>query len=297
MAHSVGNTKTHKSKKRLMFVFILTAFYMLAEAVGGVVTGSLALLADAGHMLTDAGALGLSLLAIRFAERPATAQKTYGFLRAEILAALANATALLLVTVYILFEAWRRFSNPPEVMSWPMLIVASIGLVINVVGTRMLADAAKDSLNVKGAYLEVLSDTLGSLGVIVASLIMMKTGWYLVDPIIGAAIGLFIVPRTWKLLSESVHILMEGTPYGIDLSAVEQKMNSVSGVTGVHDLHVWTITSGVDSLSAHVVVRADTQADAVLRELKRVLEDGFNIGHTTIQLEPARFAENEMREL
>jgi cobalt-zinc-cadmium efflux system protein len=163
-------------------------------------------------MLTDAGALGLALLAIWFAQRPATKEKTYGYYRAEILAAVVNAVVLLFISVYILDEAWRRFQNPPEVMSWPMLIVATIGLAVNMIGMRLLADASGKSLNVKGAYLEVLSDMLGSLGVIAASVIMLTTGWYLADPLISAGIGLFILPRTWTLLRQVTHILMEGTP-------------------------------------------------------------------------------------
>ncbi len=283
------------TKKRLAVVFAMTTAYMLAEALGGVLTGSLALLADAGHMLTDAGALGLSLHAIRFAERPATPQKTFGYLRAEILAAFINATALLLITVYILFEAWRRFKSPPEVMSWPMLVIASLGLLINLIGMRFLASSAKGCLNVRAAYFEVLSDALGSVGVIAASLIMLWTEWYLADPIIGAAIGLFIVPRTWGLLKEAAHILLEGTPSRIDLLILERRMRGVPGVVDVDDLHSWTITSGRDALAAHIVIETQASSDGVLRSLQSLLEREFGIEHTTLQLESAEFSEGESR--
>ena len=288
MSGSHNYSAAGKNKRKLAIVFGLTASYMVAEAIAGVLTNSLALVADAGHMLTDAAALGLALLAIRFAERPATPQKTYGYLRSEILAALANAVALLLITVYILYEAWKRFQAPPEVASWPMLIVASFGLVVNVIGMKLLAGSSGESLNVKGAYLEVLSDMLGSIGVIAAGIIMLTTGWYMADPIIGAGIGLFIVPRTWTLLKEAAHILMEGTPAQVDLSLLESAMRSVPGVAAVHDLHVWTITSGLDALSAHVTLREIAESDKILTELQAVLHDQFKIDHTTLQFEDVK---------
>lgn len=197
---------------RLGWALALTATYMVAEVVGGLVTGSLALLADAAHMLTDVGGLALALLAIRFAAREATPQRTYGYLRMEVLSALTNAVVLLLLTVYILFEAYQRFLSPPEILSGPMLVVAVIGLIVNLISMRLLAGGSSESVNVKGAYFEVLSDMLGSIGVIIAALLMMWKGWRLVDPIIGAGIGLFIVPRTWLLLKQVTHILMEGVP-------------------------------------------------------------------------------------
>lgn len=258
---------------------------MTAEVVGGLATGSLALLADAAHMLTDAGGLGLALFAIRFAERPATPQKTYGYLRTEILAALANAVVLLVLTIYILYEAYRRFVDPPEVIGGPMLAVAVVGLVVNLISMRLLAGGSSESLNVKGAYFEVLSDMLGSLGVIVAALIVMLTGWRLADPIVGAGIGLFIVPRTWGLLKQATHILLEGTPPEVDLGLLEQRLREIPGVIAVHDIHVWTITSGLDAMSGHVVVSDMGEAARILREARRGLAEGFNIDHVTIQLE------------
>lgn len=285
MSESIALTAGRKNKKKLWIVFSMTTGYMLAEAIGGLLTHSLALLADAGHMLTDAGALGLALFAIRFAERPATPEKTYGYLRTEILAALLNAVALLFVSFYILYEAWRRFKSPPEVMSGPMLMVASIGLIVNFIGMRMLSSAAGESLNAKGAYLEVLSDTLGSVGVIAASVIMLTTRWYLADPIIGAGIGLFILPRTWSVLKDAVHILMEGVPERIDIPKLELAMCEVPGVSTVHDLHVWTLTSGMDSLTAHVTLNAAANSNRVLKDLQALLKTDFKIEHTTLQIE------------
>ena len=191
-----------KNKRNLAIVFGLTTAYMVAEAVGGLLTNSLALLADAGHMLTDAGALGLALLAIWFAGRPATQRKTYGYYRAEILAAFANALVLLFILAYILYEAWQRFQNPPEIAGWPMIIIATVGLVVNMIGVWLLHGASGESLNIEGAYLEVLKDALGSVGVIASGVIILTTGWYLADPIISAAIALLIIPRTWTLLRQ-----------------------------------------------------------------------------------------------
>lgn len=287
-SHSHGVSAAGKHRSRLTWALALTVSYMAAEVAGGLLTGSLALLADAAHMLTDAGGLALALIAIRFAERPATPQKTYGYLRAEILTALANAVILLLLTVYILFEAYKRFVDPPQVIGGPMLIVAAAGLVVNLIGMRLLAGGSSESLNVKGAYFEVLSDMLGSLGVILAAGIILLTGWTLVDPLIGAAIGLFIVPRTWTLLRQATHILLEGTPPEVDLSLLEQRLLAIPSVVAVHDLHVWTITSGLDAMSGHVVTRDLGAGANVLLEARRILTEQFGIEHATIQIEDER---------
>lgn len=285
--HGGGSTGTAAAKHatRLAWALGLTATYMVAEVVGGLVTGSLALLADAAHMLTDVGGLGLALLAIRFAAKEATPQRTYGYLRMEVLSALANAVVLLLLTIYILYEAYQRFEAPPEIKSGPMLIVAGIGLVVNLISMRLLAVGSSESLNVKGAYFEVLSDMLGSIGVIVASLLIMWKGWVLADPIIGAGIGLFIVPRTWTLLKQVTHILMEGTPANVDLATLERKLAQIAGVTAVHDLHVWTVTSGFDAMSCHLVVADMSEARDALRVARRVMKVNFGIDHVTIQVE------------
>jgi cobalt-zinc-cadmium efflux system protein len=289
--HSHG-TAAGRHKGRLAIALALTTSFMVVEVVGGLWTGSLALLADAGHMLTDAGALALALIAIRFSERPATPQRTYGYVRAEVLAALANAVALLLLTIYILYEAYERFLHPPEILGGWMMAVAVVGLVVNLISMRLLSAGASESLNVKGAYLDVLGDMLGSLGVIAAAAIVTFTGWTLADPIISAGIGLFIVPRTWILLRQAVHILMEGTPPEVDMALLD-----IPGVTAVHDLHVWTITSGIDAMSCHLVVADMGQARATLAKAQEAMKSGFELTHTTIQVEDQalREAEGERR--
>ena len=272
-------------RRRLLLVFGLTSFYMVAEAVAGVLTGSLALLADAGHMLTDAGALGLSLWAVWFTDRRPTEKRTFGYYRAEILAALVNAVVLLLLSFYIVYEAWRRFHDPPVVNSWPMLVVATIGIGINLLGIWLLRNSSSQSLNVKAAYLEVMSDLLGSVGVIVAAIIVLTTKWYKADAIIAAAIGLFIVPRTWTLLKEAIGVLMEGTPHNVDLEKLMIVMRRDHDVADVHDLHVWSLTSGVNAMTAHVWIREDGDPTKVLQNLQKMIRSEFEIEHTTIQIE------------
>lgn len=271
---------------RLTTVLVLTTIYMLAEVMGGLWTGSLALVADAGHMLTDVFGLGMALAAIWFAQRPATAAKTYGFYRTEILAAVANAVLLFGVAGYILYEAWRRFQEPEAINSVPMLIVAIGGLIVNLIGAKLLHGASEESLNAKGAFLEVLSDLLGSIGVILAAGIIYMTGWWQVDPIVSVLIGLFILPRTWGLLKSALDVLLEAVPSGVDLEALEQAMQAVPGVQSVHDLHVWSITSGFVAMSAHVTADARSPAD-VLHELQAMLSDRFSIKHATLQVESA----------
>lgn len=285
--HGGGSTGTAAAKHatRLAWALGLTATYMLAEVVGGLITGSLALLADAAHMLTDVGGLGLALLAIRFAAKEATPRRTYGYLRMEVLSALANAVVLLLLTVYILYEAYQRFLAPPEVLGGPMLIVATVGLIVNLISMRLLMGGSSESLNVRGAYLEVLGDMLGSIGVIVAALLMIWKGWILADPIIGAGIGLFIVPRTLGLLRQVTHILMEGTPANVDIGTLEAKLKLIAGVVAVHDLHVWTVTSGFDAMSCHLVVEDLSKGRQALQEARRLMKDDFKIDHVTIQID------------
>lgn len=284
--HTHGSgTAAGQHKGKLKAALALTTGFMIVEAVGGLLTGSLALVADAAHMLTDAGGLALALIAIGFAERPATPQKTYGYVRLEILAALLNAVVLLLLTIFILYEAVDRFLNPPPVMAGPMLAVAIIGLAVNLTSMKLLASGSEESLNVKGAYFEVMSDMLGSVGVIIAALIVMFTGWRLADPIIGAGIGLFIVPRTWSLMKQAIHILMEGTPPEIDIDLLESTIKEIPGVVAVHDLHVWTITSGLDSMSCHVVIADMARARETLLAVNEAMKEKFNLTHTTIQVE------------
>ncbi len=278
-------TAAGRHKNRLFAALALTTTFMVVEVAGGLWTGSLALLADAAHMLTDAGGLALALIAIRFAERPRTPSNTYGYARMEVLSALTNAVVLLLLTVYILYEAYQRFLAPPEIIGGPMLAVATAGLIVNLISMRLLSAGSAESLNVKGAYFEVLADTLGSLGVIVAAVAVLLTGWNLVDPLIGAGIGLFIVPRTWVLLKQAIHILMEGTPPEIDMTLLEKRLLQIPGVTAVYDLHVWTITSGANAMSGHLVVTDMTAARATLIAAREMMQTGFGLAHSTIQIE------------
>lgn len=277
-------TPAGRNAGRLRIVFLLTGTYLVAEVIGGVLTGSLALLADAGHMLTDVAGVGLALYSIRLAQRAPTPARSYGYYRAEILAALANASVLIVVSLYILYEAYQRFRQPPAVESKTMLIVAGIGLVVNLVGMLLLRSASKESLNMKGAYFEVLSDMLTSLGVIAAGVIMMTTGWYYADPLVSAGIGLLILPRTWRLLREAVGVLLEGTPTDVDVGALRQTVLETPGVQGVHDLHVWSLTSGSNAMSAHVVCAIGADPTALLRAVEARVRT-CNVHHTTLQVE------------
>ncbi|MBX3292938.1 MAG: cation transporter [Acidobacteria bacterium] len=295
----MGHGHTHelsaagKNKRPLTIVFFMTFFYLIVEVVGGFWTGSLALLADAGHMLTDVAGVGLALLAIRFAEKPASPERTYGYYRVEILAALTNAVVLIFISLYILYEAYERFRNPPEVQSAGMLAVASIGLVINVIGVFILRSGSKESLNMKGAYFEVLSDMLTSVGVIIAGIIMLTTGWYYADPLISAGIGLFILPRTWALLKDAVAVLLEGTPSDVNIAALRETLSKIDGVAEIHDLHVWSLTSGVNALSVHAVLADGAEHDDVLQRVHDSCTGEFKIAHVTAQTERADFACHE----
>jgi cobalt-zinc-cadmium efflux system protein len=285
----------YQNKSKLKLVLGLTLTYLAAEVIGGIITKSLALLADAGHMLTDVGGLALALFAINITQRSATEKRTYGYYRAEILAALANAVVLIFISLYILYEAWQRFKSPPEVSSRDMLIVAAIGLAVNITGMLILRKGSKESLNMKGAYFEVLSDMLTSIGVIAAAIIMMTTGWYYADPIISAGIGLFILPRTWVLLKDAVGVLLEGTPSDINLADVRATLNSIPGVVSIHDLHVWSLTSGMNAMSVHVLVMENVSVKEVLTAIKTKMRDEFKITHTTIQTEEEGFIEEQLK--
>ena len=289
---SSASSAAGRHKRPLQLAFGLTFLYMLAEVVGGLATGSLALLSDAAHMGTDVVGLGMALAAIQLASRPAPAHRTYGTYRLEVLAALANAVLLFGVAGYVLYEAYQRLREPPDVLGIPMLIVAVIGLVVNLISFRLLTAGSKESLNVKGAFLEVLSDLLGSVGVIVAAVVVATTGWSYADPIIGAGIGLFILPRTWRLCAQAVRILIEAAPAGIDVEVVRQRLLSLSGVAGVHDLHVWTVTSGMDAATGHLVVDGADAYDVLVRAAA-LLADDFGVAHTTFQCEPPGHADRE----
>lgn len=275
------------NRRPLAIALGITTTFLVIEVVGGILTNSLALLADAGHMATDAAALALSLFAIWLARRPATPQRSFGYLRVEILAALLNASALLAVTLYIFWEAFKRFDAPPEVQSGQMLVIASAGLLANAVSAWVLMRGGghERDLNTRGALLHVVGDMLGSVGAIIAALIMLATGWYLADPLLSAGIGCLILVGAWRLLRESADVLLEATPRGIDSGQVRAAMASVNGVVDVHDLHIWTVTSGLVALSSHVEISGERDWHAVLLDLATVLRVRFGIAHVTLQPE------------
>jgi len=287
--HAHSHSRAARSRRRLSIVLVLTAVYMFAEAAGGWLTGSLALLADAGHALTDVAALALALIAVWFSSRPATSSKTFGYYRLEILAALINGVALILISFLIFYEAYQRWAQPPVVRSGLMILVASGGLVINLVCARLLHGDHKDDLNVRGAWLHIIGDALGSVGAIVAGALMSVYGWYAADPLFSCLIGLLIIWSSWHLIRESTNVLLEGTPAHINLAAVEDAILQTDGVTDVHDLHIWTITSGREALSAHVIhIKTISQAE-LLKELRAKLQDRFGVDHLTIQMETTDF--------
>ena len=275
-----------QSESTLWLALGLTSTFLIAEVIAGVLLNSLALLADAAHMFTDAAALGIALAAVRLARRPADARRTYGYHRFEILAAAFNALLLFAVAIYILYEAWQRFNSPAEVQPTGMMVVAALGLVINLISMRLLSKGKDRSLNLKGAYLEVWSDMLGSIGVIAAAVIIRYTGWAWVDTLVAVGIGIWVLPRTWILLKSAVNILLEGVPEDVDFKAVEQSLAAEPGVTGVHDLHIWSLTSGKHSLSSHIVFDRDVvEAGQMLAALRRMLSERFDMHHVTLQLE------------
>lgn len=276
-----------RHKGRLLAAFALLAAFMVVEVLAGFATRSLALLSDAGHMLTDVVGLGMALAAIQLASRGARRQhQTFGLYRLEILAALANAALLIGVAVYVVVEAIRRFGAPEEVDLGPMLIVACLGLAANLVAFALLRSGAKESLNVEGAYLEVVADTVGSVGVIAGGLVMHATGWDWVDPAIGVAIGGWILPRAVRLGGKAVRILVQAAPPGVDIAAVEADLEALEGVVDVHDLHIWTLTSDMDVASAHIMVRVGTDSHAVLDRARDLLGQRHGISHATLQVEP-----------
>ena len=272
-------------RTRLLVVLALVVVYLAVEVAGSLMTGSLALLADAGHMLTDAVGVGLALLAIHFAARPASASKSFGYYRLEILAAVANAVLLFGVAAYILYEAYRRFIDPPDVVGVPMLVIAGIGLVVNLISMRLLAAGAEQSLNLRGAYLEVMGDFLGSVAVLAAAAVILLTGWTTADPLASVLIAILILPRTWGLLRDAVDVLLQATPKGIDLDEVRAHLLRAEGVADAHDLHAWTLTSGMHVVSAHVIMEPGADAARVLDEVCACLSDDFDMEHSTIQLE------------
>lgn len=282
--------------RRLILALVITAVYFVVEVVGGLLTNSLALLSDAGHMFSDAVALALSLFAFQMAKRPATTEKTYGYHRVEILAALFNGLTLWLIVGAIFHEAYRRLLSPPEVQSLGMVIVATAGLAVNVATGMILYASRQKSLNLRGAFLHVVGDALGSVGAIAAGLIMLSTGWRLADPLVSVLIGGIILMTSWGLVRESVGILMQWAPREIDVGQVQKAMVEVRGVVKVHDLHIWAVTTGVFTLSAHAVVDGEEDFPQVLNGIETILRDRFNIEHTTIQFETEDREDREFRD-
>ncbi len=286
---SAGQNHDHRSASRrsLCISLALIMTYMVVEVVGGLISGSLALLADAGHMLTDGAAIGLAMLAIWLSRRPASIEQTFGFHRTEILAAMLNALSLWLIAAWIFFEASRRFEGTHDVEGSLMLGVGAAGLLVNLAAAWVLHRSAGESLNVEGAFLHVVADLLGSVAVVAAGVLVLSLGWDIADPIFGIVIGVLILASSFRLLWKVVHVLMEGTPAHLDLHQLCQRLEELEGVTGVHDIHAWSITTGYDALSAHVTADAGVMEDPnpVMQRLRDIASSEFGIGHVTIQLE------------
>ena len=285
----------HVEIRRLKFALALSCVYFFAELIGGFLTNSLALLSDAGHMLSDIGALALSLFAFRIAKRPATVSSTFGYHRVEILAALFNGLTLWLIVGVIFAAAYNRFLDPPAVESYGMMVVASVGLLVNILAGAILYGSHHHNLNLRGAFLHIVSDALGSVGAIAAGLIMLFTGWYVADPVISILIGLLILHASWNLVKESLSVLMQSVPKGIRLEEVQKCLEEVEGVSKVHDLHVWAVTSDIFTLSAHAVVENGGDFHQVLNGIEDILKERFNIEHITIQLETESREEKEFK--
>jgi cobalt-zinc-cadmium efflux system protein len=286
-----------RNRRVLAIVLGLTLAFTAVEIVGGVLTGSLALLADAAHMLSDNVALGIALLAVWIAGRPSTPERSFGYQRVEILAALVNGVVLVALAIWIFVEAWQRFSDPPDVLAGWVAVVAAAGLAVNLVAAAILDRAGQHTLNMRAAFRHVVADAIGSAGVLAAALVILVTGWRYADPLAGVAIAILILVSSWSILRDSVQILLEGAPRGLDARGLGRRLAQMPGVVEVHDLHVWTITSGFPALSAHVLVEADDDCHARRRELEEVLLREFGIEHTTLQVDhaPARLVSIQSR--
>ncbi|MDF2934839.1 MAG: zinc transporter ZitB [Paenibacillaceae bacterium] len=296
-SHGHHHFDANGNKKGLAWALIITFSIMLLEFFGGLATNSLALLSDSGHMLSDSSSLVLSLVAVWFAAKPASSKRTYGYFRFEILAALLNGVTLFIIAGVIIWEAVGRFANPPEVSSGSMMLIAFIGLFANLLSAYFLMSKGdvKNNINLKSAYLHVLGDALGSVGAIAAGLIMKLFGWYVADPIISVLVAVLILRGAWGIVTHTVHVLMEGTPSGINETEVRQALESLEGVADVHDLHIWTITSGLDSLSCHILMKDGSDCQAVLQQAIRTVSDTFRISHSTIQVESSAVRHEELR--
>jgi cobalt-zinc-cadmium efflux system protein len=295
--HAHEHERLSADRRALGGALALIAGFMVVEIVAGLLSDSLAVLADAGHMLSDSASLALALFAAWLAGRPATPQRSFGYRRAEILAALVNGVLLVVVSVWIFVEAARRFSDPPDVKGGWVLVVGAIGLAVNLAAAALLYRVGSRSLNVRGALLHVLADLWGSVGVIVAGVVILTTGWELADPLVALLIGLLILASAWRLLSESVSILLEAAPSEVAAEEVGHAIVSVPRVVEVHDLHIWTITSGFPALSAHVLVEPEADCHAIRRQIEAVLRESFALDHTTLQVDHARLARSATVEL
>ena len=285
--HGNGTREREGNRRALAIVLALTATFTVVEVAGGLLTGSLALLADAGHMLSDNLSLGLALFAAWLAGRPATPERSFGYRRAEILAALANGVALVAISIWIFVEALSRLQEPTEVLGVPMLAVATLGLAVNAAGVLVLSRSGRENLNVEGALRHVIADALGSVGAMAAAGVIILTGWRYADPLISVAIAILILASSWTLLRDSTNVLLEAAPRGLNAEEVGRKMVAADGVTEVHDLHIWTITSGFPALSAHVLVGHQENCHARRRDLEELLAHEFGISHTTLQVDHA----------
>ncbi len=288
--HDHGHSHHHHgrgaSKRALLTSLLIITLFLIVEIIGGFLTNSLALLSDAGHMLSDASALLLSLIALHLASRPPSAQKTFGMHRFEILAALINGVTLVVISLIILWEAYERLLNPPKVASGTMIVIATIGLLANIAAAFVLMRGDyKENMNVRSAYLHVLGDMLGSIGAILGGILMWAFGWYIADPLISVIVAILIMLSAWRVTKESVHILLEGAPSRLDTTLISEKLKQLSGVTAVHDLHVWTVTSGFESLTCHLIVEDHLPSYPILTKALALLEQEFGITHATIQIE------------
>ncbi|HZC19269.1 MAG TPA: cation diffusion facilitator family transporter [Rubrobacteraceae bacterium] len=283
--HDGGHDHGQADRRALAIVLALTAAFTVVEVVGGLLTGSLALLADAGHMLSDNFSLGLALFAVWLAGQPSTPNKSFGYKRAEILAALANGVTLVVVSLWIFYEAYQRLAEPPDILGGWMLFVAALGLLANVAGAAILSSSGGEGLNLQGALRHVLADVAGSVGAIVAAGIVLLTGWRYADPLVSVLIGILVLGSSWRILSDSVNVLLEQTPRGMDANEVGRSMAAVEGIEEVHDLHIWTITSGFPALAAHVLVGRDEDCHARRRDLEELLAREYGIAHTTLQVD------------
>ncbi|MRN55378.1 cation diffusion facilitator family transporter [Paenibacillus monticola] len=295
-SHS-GHSHAPNNKKGLLIALLITGGIMFLEFFGGLFTNSLALLSDSGHMLSDTASLALSLVAMIFAVKPPSLKNSYGFYRFEVMAALFNGVTLFVIAGFIMWEAYHRFFAPPTVNSGSMMIIASVGLLANLISAWMLMRKSdvKENLNIRSAYLHILSDALGSVGAIIAGLIMSLFSWYAADPIISVLVALLILKGAWGVIKQAFHILMEGTPSAVNTDQVKNTLMHIDGVINVHDLHIWTITSGLDSLSCHLLIKDDMDPQTILQQAVALMEEKFNIQHSTIQVENSQLQHGDLK--